>query len=520
MARADVFALPSWDEAFGLVYTEAMTQGTPVIACRGEGPEDFIDDGVSGYLAPVRDAGALAGIIAEVLDDPAAAAAVGDAGSAAALALTWERNAAPHAGRLREGPAPGALKGRPMRFDRFLKPAQARHPAVVLQVSFANGLGIIRDLATPACRCWPSTPTRAPSACTRARRRHGLPRPAARTRRPSSSSSRSSAAACRSTPSSSRPTTSTSGRISRHAERLAPWYLIPFSRWETMERLYDKREQIETAWRVGVDTPKTVFVDAAADLARGADEIGFPAIFKPVESLAFKTALPPARARDRLARRAARVYDSVRDCGTLMLQEIVPGGDDELFTLGSYLDAQSRPLALFTGHKLRQHPPRFGHVPHGGEPAGCPSSPRPACACCRSSATTASARSSSSATRATAATASWRSTRATGCGTRWPPSAASTSRSPPTATPSATRSWRPARCDGLNWVVSLTDTRDAFSRWRKGDEKLIPWLKTYRGVTHDGVLSLKDPVPGALLRRAQLRTMVTRKGRPHEGEAP
>src|SRR5674536_24669 len=45
-----------------------------------------------------------------------------------------------------------------------------------------------------------------------------------------------------------------------------------------------------------------------------------------------------------------------------MLQDIVPGGDEELYTLGSYLDAQSRPLAQFTGHKLRQHPPRFGHV--------------------------------------------------------------------------------------------------------------------------------------------------------------
>ena len=34
-----------------------------------------------------------------------------------------------------------------MRFDRFLKAAEARPPAMVLQVSSANGLGIIRDLA-------------------------------------------------------------------------------------------------------------------------------------------------------------------------------------------------------------------------------------------------------------------------------------------------------------------------------------------------------------------------------------
>ena len=93
MKRAQLFALPSWDEAFGLVYTEAMAQGTPVLACSGEGPQDFIEDGVSGYLAPARDATGLAGIIASVLMDPDAAARVGTAGRAAAAALTWERNA-------------------------------------------------------------------------------------------------------------------------------------------------------------------------------------------------------------------------------------------------------------------------------------------------------------------------------------------------------------------------------------------------------------------------------------------
>src|SRR5450756_519117 len=34
-----------------------------------------------------------------------------------------------------------------MRFDKFLKAAEQRHPALVLQVSWANGLDIIRDLA-------------------------------------------------------------------------------------------------------------------------------------------------------------------------------------------------------------------------------------------------------------------------------------------------------------------------------------------------------------------------------------
>jgi teichuronic acid biosynthesis glycosyltransferase TuaC len=93
MARADVFVLPSHDEAFGLVYVEAMSQGTPVIGCRGEGCEDFIVDGESGFLVPQRDSGALTGVISQVLDDPARTAVVAETGRGVAAALTWERNA-------------------------------------------------------------------------------------------------------------------------------------------------------------------------------------------------------------------------------------------------------------------------------------------------------------------------------------------------------------------------------------------------------------------------------------------
>jgi len=64
-----------------------------VIAGKGEGPEDLLTDGEIGYPVPVRSPESLAGIIAEVLDDPAKAAATGAAGRAGALALSWNRNA-------------------------------------------------------------------------------------------------------------------------------------------------------------------------------------------------------------------------------------------------------------------------------------------------------------------------------------------------------------------------------------------------------------------------------------------
>ena len=64
-----------------------------MIAGKGESPEDLLTDGEIGYPVPIRSPEALAGIIAEVLDDLVKAAATGAAGRAAALALSWNRNA-------------------------------------------------------------------------------------------------------------------------------------------------------------------------------------------------------------------------------------------------------------------------------------------------------------------------------------------------------------------------------------------------------------------------------------------
>jgi glycosyltransferase involved in cell wall biosynthesis len=93
MARADVFALPSSPEGFGLVHAEAMRQGTPTIACAGEGPASFIADGTSGLLVPSGNVAALAATVARLLDDPVAAGKIGAAGQRAVAALTWAENA-------------------------------------------------------------------------------------------------------------------------------------------------------------------------------------------------------------------------------------------------------------------------------------------------------------------------------------------------------------------------------------------------------------------------------------------
>jgi glycosyltransferase involved in cell wall biosynthesis len=75
LSRAKAVLFPiDWDEPFGLVMTEAMACGTPVIATpRGSVPE-VIDDGVTGFIVPVEDYPSAAAERLKHLDeiDPAA----------------------------------------------------------------------------------------------------------------------------------------------------------------------------------------------------------------------------------------------------------------------------------------------------------------------------------------------------------------------------------------------------------------------------------------------------------------
>jgi glycosyltransferase involved in cell wall biosynthesis len=49
-ANAEVFVFPSRWETFGIVMIESMACGTPVAAYPVQGPEDVIDEGMTGCM--------------------------------------------------------------------------------------------------------------------------------------------------------------------------------------------------------------------------------------------------------------------------------------------------------------------------------------------------------------------------------------------------------------------------------------------------------------------------------------
>jgi D-aspartate ligase len=148
--------------------------------------------------------------------------------------------------------------------------------------------------------------------------------------------------------------------ISRHAERLERYYMVPLARWDVMQRLADKELQMQAGWTAGVDTPKTVFVHGPDDLDKAAAEVPFPALFKPLRHqemrrrFGVKVVLVPT------ASDLAAAYETAKVCGPLMFQEVIPGDDRDFYTFGAYQDATSRPLGVFVSRKVRQHPRSWG----------------------------------------------------------------------------------------------------------------------------------------------------------------
>jgi glycosyltransferase involved in cell wall biosynthesis len=89
---AHVFVMPSVDEAFGVVYVEAMAAGVPAIGARGEaGPQEIAAAGDGLRLVAPGDVEALAGEIEVLIEEPEYAKSLGAAArETVKRAFTWE----------------------------------------------------------------------------------------------------------------------------------------------------------------------------------------------------------------------------------------------------------------------------------------------------------------------------------------------------------------------------------------------------------------------------------------------
>jgi glycosyltransferase involved in cell wall biosynthesis len=81
---ADMLVHSAIEEAFGYVVAEALACGTPVVTASIGGTVELIDEGRTGLVVPPREPDRLAHAMAQLLDNPALRAEMGDAAAATA----------------------------------------------------------------------------------------------------------------------------------------------------------------------------------------------------------------------------------------------------------------------------------------------------------------------------------------------------------------------------------------------------------------------------------------------------
>ena len=148
--------------------------------------------------------------------------------------------------------------------------------------------------------------------------------------------------------------------VARHADRIRP-LVLPGSGWDVIGPLMEKIPQLELAERAGVPIPLSFTPVTLAEAKAAAAQLPYPAIAKPSLGINFKRAEKVQVLQADRPEQLVDAYERIVAAGDrAVLQEAIPGGDDALWTVGSFSANGGHTLGTFSGRKLVQHPPIFG----------------------------------------------------------------------------------------------------------------------------------------------------------------
>lgn len=152
--------------------------------------------------------------------------------------------------------------------------------------------------------------------------------------------------------------------ISEHRERVAKYYRFLFPEKEMVARILDKRMFGELCREKNLPAPASFDISSKADLLRVIDEIPFPCIIKPAHKEnwwgdKFKTIVGQYKKAFRFDTPDALIafYDKVLKVHPeAVVQEYVPGEDDQLYSVNMFVDQGGQLQGYFIAQKRRIYP--------------------------------------------------------------------------------------------------------------------------------------------------------------------
>lgn len=150
--------------------------------------------------------------------------------------------------------------------------------------------------------------------------------------------------------------------LARHRDTLGRYFRFALPEGRNLVDWPSKSFQYRVAVSAGLPVPRTLFPEHEEDVAQAVATIGLPCVLKPIHSHAWSAAfgwekLVLVTTPDEAL---TRWRDAAQRGLTVLVQEHIAGGDDQLSAVHAYLDRDGRPLAAGVVRKIRQYPPHFG----------------------------------------------------------------------------------------------------------------------------------------------------------------
>lgn len=150
--------------------------------------------------------------------------------------------------------------------------------------------------------------------------------------------------------------------VADHRDILREHFTFQDNSPELVRRLASKQEMFGLALQYGVPTPHTIFPRCFRDVEQYAATGKFPVMLKGIYGNRLQLRTNKKMVIVQTADELFELYKEMEDPErpNLMLQEYIPGGDDQIFIFNGYFDRQSNCPVGFTGYKVRQFPVHVG----------------------------------------------------------------------------------------------------------------------------------------------------------------
>lgn len=157
--------------------------------------------------------------------------------------------------------------------------------------------------------------------------------------------------------------------ISKHHDALSPAFSIVAPRWSVMAELIDKRRQYEQAEKLGIPIPETYFPESIEGVRTLAYQLQhYPYVIKPLVAHNWRLASMKGVSQDKKGfavespEALISRYEAISQGDkAVMIQEVIGGKDDRLFTFMGCFNQKSQPIGYCIRKKVRQLPIDFGY---------------------------------------------------------------------------------------------------------------------------------------------------------------